>query len=111
MVLQSTAYKTRRDCSEALVNFLSNNPNVNLRIFVSRLYRIDERRNCEGLKLLNDAGVHLKVMNNEHFEYCWKTFVDHKQSPFPLWDDIVENHAYYEEELTDILQQERGTIN
>ncbi|KAM9835534.1 uncharacterized protein ACBT44_018357 isoform 1-T3 [Syngnathus typhle] len=93
------------DCSEALVNFLSNNPNVNLHIFVSRLYRIDERRNREGLKLLNDAGVHLEVMNNEHFEYCWKTFVDHKQSPFPPWDDIVENHAYYEEELTDILQQ------
>ncbi|XP_049609613.1 DNA dC-_dU-editing enzyme APOBEC-3G isoform X1 [Syngnathus scovelli] len=93
------------NCSKALVKFLSNNLNVNLRIFVSRLYRIHERRNREGLKLLNDAGVHLKVMNNEHFEYCWKTFVDHQQRPFPPWDNIVENHAHYQEELTDILQQ------
>ncbi|XP_049614117.1 single-stranded DNA cytosine deaminase-like isoform X2 [Syngnathus scovelli] len=99
------------DCSEALVEFVRDNRNVNLRIFVSRLYYIDEERNREGLRLLNDAGVHLEVMNYEHFEYCWETFVDHKQSPFPSWDDIVENYAYFQEELTNILQEERGTVN
>ncbi|XP_077434634.1 uncharacterized protein LOC144059423 isoform X2 [Vanacampus margaritifer] len=93
------------DCSEALVEFLRNNANVKLRIFVSRLYFMNMKKNRKGLRLLNDVGAHLEVMNKKHFEYCWKTFVDHQQFPFPPWDNIVENHQHYQAELMEILQQ------
>ncbi|XP_077388979.1 DNA dC-_dU-editing enzyme APOBEC-3G-like [Festucalex cinctus] len=98
------------DCSKALVEFLRNNANVKLRIFVSRLYFMEMKANRKGLRLLNDVGVHLEVMNNKHFEYCWKTFVDHQEIPFPPWDDIVENHQQYQAELTKILQQKSVLI-
>ncbi|XP_051931601.1 DNA dC-_dU-editing enzyme APOBEC-3G-like isoform X1 [Hippocampus zosterae] len=93
------------NCSQALVQFLQNNANIKLRIFVSRLYRTEVKENRKGLQLLSDAGVPLRVMKNKDFEYCWKTFVDHQQSPFPPWYHILGNQEHYQEELSDILQQ------
>lgn len=53
------------DCSLRLAQFLSQMPNLRLRIFVSRLYFCDmeDSREREGLRMLKKAGVHLTVMS------------------------------------------------
>lgn len=51
-------------CAEQLAHFLSQTPNLRLRIFVSRLYFCDEENSQEreGLRHLKRAGVQISVM-------------------------------------------------
>ncbi|XP_054647610.1 DNA dC-_dU-editing enzyme APOBEC-3Ca-like [Dunckerocampus dactyliophorus] len=79
------------DCSNQLVEFLRREKNITLRIFVSRIYYYYDIENQEGLQSLRDAGMEIKVMHEEEFEHCWKTFVDHQQREFPGWDDLDDN--------------------
>uniref|UniRef100_A0A8C7RWN9 Activation-induced cytidine deaminase n=1 Tax=Oncorhynchus mykiss TaxID=8022 RepID=A0A8C7RWN9_ONCMY len=55
------------DCSYRLAQFLSQNPNLRLRIYVSRLYFCDPEDSSarEGLRMLQRAGVQITVMNYE----------------------------------------------
>lgn len=52
------------ECAKHLTNFLSQTPNLRLRIFVSRLYFCDDEdsQEREGLRTLKRAGVHISVM-------------------------------------------------
>uniref|UniRef100_A0A673VWR2 Activation-induced cytidine deaminase n=1 Tax=Salmo trutta TaxID=8032 RepID=A0A673VWR2_SALTR len=55
------------DCSYRLAQFLSQTPNLRLRIYVSRLYFCDPEDSSarEGLRMLQRAGVQITVMNYE----------------------------------------------
>ncbi|XP_057197081.1 single-stranded DNA cytosine deaminase-like [Triplophysa rosa] len=52
------------ECAKHLAHFLSQTPNLRLRIFVSRLYFCDEEdsQEREGLRTLKRAGVQISVM-------------------------------------------------
>ncbi|KAK5922149.1 hypothetical protein CgunFtcFv8_019440 [Champsocephalus gunnari] len=69
------------NCSIRLSQFLSQTPNLRLRIFVSRLYFCDMENSParDGLIMLKKAGVQTSVMSYKDFFYCWHNFVDCKQ--------------------------------
>ncbi|XP_053737276.1 single-stranded DNA cytosine deaminase [Synchiropus splendidus] len=94
------------NCSFALSQFLTQTPNLRLRIFVSRLYYCDMEDSLEreGLRMLKKAGVQLTVMSYKDYFYCWQTFVARKQSNFKAWDDLHQNSVRLARKLTRILQ-------
>ncbi|KAI7806727.1 Aicda protein [Triplophysa rosa] len=61
------------ECAKHLAHFLSQTPNLRLRIFVSRLYFCDEEdsQEREGLRTLKRAGVQISVMT---FKVCLTNF-------------------------------------
>uniref|UniRef100_A0A673YVG1 Activation-induced cytidine deaminase n=1 Tax=Salmo trutta TaxID=8032 RepID=A0A673YVG1_SALTR len=94
------------DCSYRLAQFLSQTPNLRLRIYVSRLYFCDPEDSSarEGLRMLQRAGVQITVMNYEDYFYCWQTFVACRQRVFKAWDGLHQNSVQLARKLNDILQ-------
>uniref|UniRef100_A0A3B4YNV6 Activation-induced cytidine deaminase n=1 Tax=Seriola lalandi dorsalis TaxID=1841481 RepID=A0A3B4YNV6_SERLL len=94
------------NCSIRLAQFLSQMPNLRLRIFVSRLYFCDmeDSRERDGLRMLKKAGVQITVMTYKDFFYCWQTFVARKQSNFKAWDELHQNSVRLARKLHRILQ-------
>ncbi|XP_032374733.1 single-stranded DNA cytosine deaminase [Etheostoma spectabile] len=94
------------NCSIRLSQFLSQTPNLRLRIFVSRLYFCDMENSPErdGLRMLKKAGVQITVMSYKDFFYCWQTFVDRKQSNFKPWEELHPNSVRLARKLNRILQ-------
>ncbi|NWQ85700.1 ABEC1 enzyme, partial [Burhinus bistriatus] len=68
------------DCCLKILNFLEKHSNVNIDIYVARLYHIEDEKNRQGLKkLVSLEKVTIAVMEIEgkvsHYTYCWKTFI------------------------------------
>uniref|UniRef100_A0A8C1ARA3 Activation-induced cytidine deaminase n=1 Tax=Cyprinus carpio carpio TaxID=630221 RepID=A0A8C1ARA3_CYPCA len=93
-------------CSQQLAHFLSQTPNLRLRIFVSRLYFCDEEdsQEREGLRHLKRAGVQISVMTYKDYFYCWQTFVARRERSFKAWDDLHQNSVRLVRKLNRILQ-------
>ncbi|XP_010883228.1 single-stranded DNA cytosine deaminase [Esox lucius] len=94
------------DCSYRLAQFLSQTPNLRLRIYVSRLYFCDleDSLEREGLRLLQRAGVKITIMGYEDYFYCWHTFVACRNSLFKAWDGLHQNYVRLARKLNHILQ-------
>ncbi|KAJ8005138.1 hypothetical protein DPEC_G00143540 [Dallia pectoralis] len=94
------------ECSYKLVQFLSQTPNLRLRIYVSRLYFCDleDSLEREGLRVLQRAGVKITVMGYEDYFYCWQTFVACRKSMFKAWDGLHQNYVRLARKLNHILQ-------
>ncbi|XP_077065928.1 single-stranded DNA cytosine deaminase [Siphateles boraxobius] len=93
-------------CAQQLAHFLSQTPNLRLRIFVSRLYFCDEEDSLEreGLRHLKRAGVQISVMTYKDYFYCWQTFVARRERRFKAWDDLQQNSVRLVRKLNQILQ-------
>ncbi|XP_053896052.1 C-_U-editing enzyme APOBEC-1-like [Malaclemys terrapin pileata] len=64
------------DCCKEIRDFLKEQPNVNLVIYVARLYWHKEETNRQGLRSLVNIGVSIRVMDFPAYSYCWRTFVN-----------------------------------
>ncbi|KFP79613.1 C-_U-editing enzyme APOBEC-1, partial [Apaloderma vittatum] len=64
------------NCCCKILNFLQRHSYVNIDIYVSRLYCIENRENRRGLKnLMSSANVNIAVMKIEDYNKCWKNFI------------------------------------
>ncbi|XP_064904437.1 C-_U-editing enzyme APOBEC-1 [Columba livia] len=63
-------------CCCEILNFLEKHSNVNIDIYVARLYKIQNSEVCEGLKkLVSLKKVTIAVMEIKDYTYCWKAFI------------------------------------
>ncbi|XP_058247581.1 single-stranded DNA cytosine deaminase [Hemibagrus wyckioides] len=94
------------NCAHRLSRFMSQMPNLRLRIFVSRLYFCDEEdsQEREGLRCLQRAGVQVSVMTYKDYFYCWQTFVACRERGFKAWDGLHQNSIRLSRKLQRILQ-------
>ncbi|XP_006890263.1 PREDICTED: DNA dC-_dU-editing enzyme APOBEC-3C-like [Elephantulus edwardii] len=95
------------ECAQEVSTFLREHPNVHLSIFTSRLYFWNEPDKQQGLRDLQKAGVHIKIMSSQDFEDCWETFVDHQGERFQPWEGIEANMDFFAGRLADILECEK----
>ncbi|XP_054676728.1 C-_U-editing enzyme APOBEC-1-like [Grus americana] len=64
------------DCCHKILNFLERHSNVNINIYVARLYFIEDEEIRQGLKnLVSLAEVTIAVMKIEDYIYCQKKFI------------------------------------
>ncbi|KAL2083970.1 hypothetical protein ACEWY4_019488 [Coilia grayii] len=93
------------DCARRLANFLSQTPNLRLRIFMARLYFCDleDSREREGLRILKRAGVKMSIMTYKDYFYCWQTFVARRTTGFKAWDGLHQNSVRLSRILNRIL--------
>uniref|UniRef100_A0A8C3TJ69 C->U-editing enzyme APOBEC-1 n=1 Tax=Chelydra serpentina TaxID=8475 RepID=A0A8C3TJ69_CHESE len=66
------------DCCRAIRDFLKEQPNVNLVIYVARIYWHKEENNRQGLRSLVNIGVRDGIFISSDYGYCWRTFVAHQ---------------------------------
>uniref|UniRef100_A0A452IQF9 CMP/dCMP-type deaminase domain-containing protein n=1 Tax=Gopherus agassizii TaxID=38772 RepID=A0A452IQF9_9SAUR len=95
-------------CCQEIMDFLEKMPNVNLVIYVARLYWHKEETNRQGLWNLENIGVSIQVMDLPDYNYCWRTFVD-DEDKYDDEDDYWPRHfapwiMLYSLELQSILQ-------
>ncbi|XP_044853794.1 C-_U-editing enzyme APOBEC-1-like isoform X1 [Mauremys mutica] len=95
-------------CCQEIMDFLEKMPNLNLVIYVARLYWHKEETNREGLWNLENIGVSIQVMDLPDYSYCWTTFVD-DEDKYEDEDDYWPRHfspwiMLYSLELQSILQ-------
>ncbi|XP_068811566.1 C-_U-editing enzyme APOBEC-1 isoform X2 [Struthio camelus] len=64
-----------RNCCYEMQYFLKKHPNVNICIYLARLYYTEDEEICKALKDLSEKKVIISVMKIEDYIYCWKTFV------------------------------------
>uniref|UniRef100_A0A8C8VN49 Apolipoprotein B mRNA editing enzyme catalytic subunit 1 n=1 Tax=Pelusios castaneus TaxID=367368 RepID=A0A8C8VN49_9SAUR len=65
-------------CCRVISQFLKVHPKVTLQIYVGRLFRHRDKRNRQGLRDLVSSGVNIYIMSLPAYDYCWRTFVDHR---------------------------------
>uniref|UniRef100_A0A8C8SIC4 C->U-editing enzyme APOBEC-1 n=1 Tax=Pelusios castaneus TaxID=367368 RepID=A0A8C8SIC4_9SAUR len=94
------------DCCKEIREFLKTQPNVNLVIYVARIYWHKDESNRQGLRSLVNIGVTIQIMDLPVYNYCWRTFVDDEDKDE---DDYWPRHfgpwiMLYSLELQSILQ-------
>uniref|UniRef100_A0A8C8SEU6 CMP/dCMP-type deaminase domain-containing protein n=1 Tax=Pelusios castaneus TaxID=367368 RepID=A0A8C8SEU6_9SAUR len=96
-------------CCEDIMDFLWEWPNVNLVIYVARLYWHQNKFNRQSLRNLESFGVPIKVMNLPDYSYCWRTLVNNENSSeedyWPMY--LAPWIMLYSLELQTILQVSR----
>uniref|UniRef100_A0A452IQL7 CMP/dCMP-type deaminase domain-containing protein n=1 Tax=Gopherus agassizii TaxID=38772 RepID=A0A452IQL7_9SAUR len=93
------------DCCKQIRDFLKEQPNVKLFIYVARIYWHKREINRQGLRNLMNIGVSIRVMYLPVYRYCWRTFVDKEDK----YEDYWPRHfapwiMLYSLELQSILQ-------
>ncbi|XP_020366596.2 C-_U-editing enzyme APOBEC-2a [Rhincodon typus] len=91
-------------CAAKIAEYLSKCPNVELTIFMARLFMWEEAEIHQGLRQLQAAGCRLRIMKGPEYNYCWNTYVDNEGEAFTPWEDLQDSCTFYEEKLHDILQ-------
>ncbi|MGH0115134.1 UNVERIFIED_CONTAM: hypothetical protein FKN15_070654 [Acipenser sinensis] len=95
-------------CALHLAQFLSEHPNLRLRIFAARLYFCEDKNSePEGLRRLKAAGAHIAVMTfkgKRNYFYCWHTFVASRDRAFKAWEGLNANSIRLARQLRRILQ-------
>ncbi|XP_006119994.2 C-_U-editing enzyme APOBEC-1-like isoform X1 [Pelodiscus sinensis] len=93
------------ECCKAIRNFLKEQPNVNLVIYVARIYCHEEENNRQGLRSLVNIGVTIRIMDLPVYSYCWRTFVCDEDKDEDYWPrHFAPWIMLYSLELQSILQ-------
>ncbi|XP_074858575.1 C-_U-editing enzyme APOBEC-1-like isoform X3 [Carettochelys insculpta] len=101
------------DCCREIMDFLEEMPNVNLVIYVARLYWHEDENNRQGLRELESSGVTIQIMDLPVYSYCWKTFVrDEEKDEDDYWPShLAPWMTLYSLELQFILQSIPSSLN
>ncbi|XP_078402886.1 C-_U-editing enzyme APOBEC-2a [Cetorhinus maximus] len=91
-------------CASKIAEYLSKCPNVQLTIFIARLFMWEEAEIQQGLRQLHAAGCRLRIMKSPEYNYCWNTYVDNEGEAFAPWEDLQDSSTFYEGRLNEILQ-------
>ncbi|XP_074858616.1 C-_U-editing enzyme APOBEC-1-like isoform X2 [Carettochelys insculpta] len=94
------------DCCKAIRDFLKDQSNINLVIYVARLYHHEIENNRQGLRSLVNIGVTIRLMDLPVYSYCWRTFVcDENKDEDDYWPrHLAPWIMLYSLELQSILQ-------
>uniref|UniRef100_K7G199 CMP/dCMP-type deaminase domain-containing protein n=1 Tax=Pelodiscus sinensis TaxID=13735 RepID=K7G199_PELSI len=96
------------ECCKAIRDFLKEQPNVNLVIYVARIYCHEEENNRQGLRSLVNIGVTIRIMDLPVYSYCWRTFVCDEDKDEDYWPrHFAPWIMLYSLELQSILQVSR----
>ncbi|GCB68700.1 probable C-_U-editing enzyme APOBEC-2 [Scyliorhinus torazame] len=90
-------------CASKIAEYLSKCPNIQLTIFIARLFMWEEAEVQQGLRQMQSAGCRLRIMKAPEYNYCWNTYVDNEGEAFAPWEDLQDSSTLYEEKLNEIL--------
>ncbi|XP_077157991.1 C-_U-editing enzyme APOBEC-1-like [Paroedura picta] len=91
------------ECSQAIITFLEEHPNVTLDIRVSQLFRDENKLNKDGLRALVDHGIHISIMHPGDYSYCWRTFVAHRKNQRKDYMQFFKKIHVWNERLCSVL--------
>ncbi|XP_074852912.1 C-_U-editing enzyme APOBEC-1-like [Carettochelys insculpta] len=94
------------DCCREIRDFLREKSNVNLVIYIARIYWHKDENNRQGLRSLVNIGVTIRIMDLPVYSYCWRTFVcDEDKDEDDYWPrHLAPWIMLYSLELQSILQ-------